>query len=97
MANIKLYKSRAWAFFASSHIVLDIKYYDFKKYCDLENISKCHDGDGDGDGAVQWLVPDFLYDDNINVCTISYHLRDICKNIKIATVLTLKMKVKVKY
>ena len=43
IANNLLYKSRTWVFFASSHSFPDIKYYDFQKLCDLENIVQDHD------------------------------------------------------
>ena len=46
-------------------------------------------------GVIRLLVADFLSDGNGNVCSISYHLRDIHKNNKMQKVLTLKMNVKV--
>ena len=42
-ANINLFKSSAWAFFASSRDFSDIKYNDFQTFCDLENIGRIHD------------------------------------------------------
>ena len=43
MVNINLYTSRTWAFFASFHRFPDIEYYDFQKFCNLENIGQGHD------------------------------------------------------
>ena len=43
IASINLYKSRTWAFLSSSHCFPDVKYYDFQKCCDLENIDQGHD------------------------------------------------------
>ena len=47
-------------------------------------------------GAIRCQTADFLCDDNSNVCHISHHLQDICKNSKMPKVLTWKIKVRVK-
>ena len=41
--SCQLYKRRTWAFFASSHRVPDIEYYDCQKFFDLEDIGQGHD------------------------------------------------------
>ena len=33
-------------------------------------------------GAIRWQIPDFLFYDTSNVCSISHHFRNICKNDK---------------
>ena len=47
-------------------------------------------------GAIRWLIPNFLSDSNSNVCSISQNFRDFRKNTKMPKVSTLKMEVKFK-
>ena len=91
MDSISLYKSHTRAYFASSHHSPDIKYYDFQKLCDLENIGQGHDAQ-----HLQWrhsiASTQLISDSTSNICSNSHHLRDIRKNYKMLNVLTLKMK-----
>ena len=70
MANINLYKRHKWTFLASSH-----RFYDchIPKFVTLIL-------------STSWCTT-FAIDDkdiNGNVCSISHHLRDVCKTNKIA-------------
>ena len=79
MANINLYESCTWAFFASSHCFPNNKYYlisrnlvILKWLVKVMMYSVCN-------GAIEWLIPDFLSDGNSNVCSTFHLLRDIRK------------------
>ena len=65
MANINLYKSHTWAFFASSYCFLDIH---IKKIHDLKNIGRRHDIHNNRSGTIRWQIADFLSDGNHNFC-----------------------------
>ena len=77
MANINLYKSCTWAFFASSHRFPDDIYYMISRNCVTLKIFVNVTMYNIRTGAIRWRIPDFIYDGYSNVCSISHHLWDI--------------------
>ena len=80
MANIKLYKSPTWAFFASSHRFRNIHISKFvtskcrsRSWCSTFAVAQCDDV------MINTYLPIWC---NSNACSISHHSRDKMKCLK---------------